>query len=166
MNVIQYRRSVLPADAEAVQIGTLYKKAKVSFVESVRALDKVGQKLIEKKASCAHGEWQIWLGANTEALGFGERTARLLMKGHTKLKEKLTSDLTEAEALELNRLFWGNNTKHGTNRITAQPVTAITESLPRSDFQKQLIRLQQAWSAASPQAREEFLVLVTAENAL
>src|SRR5262249_24347153 len=103
-----HRNNTALTDQDAVELGLLYKKAQISFVESVRALDSIGLKLIQKKNQLAHGQWLVWLEANADALGFGKRTARLLMRGHAQLNVHLTADLTEAEAIEINRLFWGN----------------------------------------------------------
>jgi len=78
-----------PCDSDAIQIGDLYRKGKSSMVDSVRYLVEAGQRLVAKKDSLRHGEWLPWLEANADALGFGERTARLLMGGANR---KLTAD--------------------------------------------------------------------------
>jgi len=172
-NLVRLLRRAALADKEAAEIGTLYTKAKVSFVESVRSLDRIGQKLTEKKTDLAHGEWLVWLEANADLLGFGERTAQLLMKGHAKLKEKLTADLTEAEAIYLNRLFWNNahraaitdqrrsniNNNNNNNRITTENAFQLSE------YTQQLERLRRAWDAAGEEARQACVYFVT-ENAL
>lgn len=95
-----------PCDSDAIQIGDLYRKGKSSMVDSVRYLVEAGQRLVAKKDSLRHGEWLPWLEANADALGSGERTGRLLMSGANR---KLTADLSEEDALRLNREIWGNS---------------------------------------------------------
>jgi hypothetical protein len=94
-----------PQDGDAIEIGDLYRKGKSSMAESVRYLIEAGRMLKAKQDSLNHGEWLPWLEANEEALGFGERTARMLMRGSNR---KLTSDLTEEKALQISREIWGN----------------------------------------------------------
>jgi phage N-6-adenine-methyltransferase len=98
-------RILPPQDGDAIEIGDLYRKGKSSMVDSVRYLIEAGQQLAAKKGSLGHGAWLPWLEANADALGFGERTARLLMGGANR---KLTADLSEEDALSLNREIWGN----------------------------------------------------------
>src|SRR6478735_1308023 len=66
-------------DPDATEIGKLYARARGSMVDAVRQAIACGEKLITKKKNFAHGHWNQWLQANAEILGFGERTARLLM---------------------------------------------------------------------------------------
>jgi len=92
-------------DGDAVAFGELYARSNSSFVDAVQLRLQCGQGLAEKKATMAHGEWGPWLAANEDILGFGERTARMLMVA---AKRKLTSDLDVPEALSLSRRMWGH----------------------------------------------------------
>ncbi len=96
--------TVVKPDA-ALTIGILYRKARGSVVDSVRYLIEAGQLLTKEKESKPHGQWLPWLADNEDALGFGERTARLLMAAANR---KLASDLTEGEALQIGRTIWGH----------------------------------------------------------
>ena len=87
-------------DVSPEAIGGLFRKANGSLLEC-------GHRLLAKRISMQHGEWLPWLEANSEILGFGERTAQLLIKA-AKTSPQLTSDLPDAE---LNRLIWGNTSK-------------------------------------------------------
>jgi hypothetical protein len=95
-----------PQDGDAVEIGDLYRKGKSSMVDSVRYLIEAGRRLAMKKDSLGHGEWLPWLETNADALGFGERAARMLVRGANR---QLTSDLSETDAIQINREIWGNN---------------------------------------------------------
>jgi Protein of unknown function (DUF3102) len=97
------------ADQDAAEIGRLYGEARSGMVASVCRLVEAGQRLADKKAELGHGRWLPWLTANADALGFGERTAQLLIKGAQTANPKLASDLTETAARQLNRMFWGHN---------------------------------------------------------
>ena len=92
-------------DAEAVRIGQLYVRARSSIVVSVKYLMECGRSLANKKQTLGHGQWLPWLLANEGTLGFGERTARMLMAASNR---QLTSDLDEAGATEISREIWGN----------------------------------------------------------
>src|SRR5258708_5960528 len=89
-------------DSDAAEIGKLYRKAKASIVDSVQYLIDAGRRLTAKKDSLKHGEWLPWLEANVDALGFGERSAQLLIRGAATANAKSTSDLTEAEATQIS----------------------------------------------------------------
>lgn len=91
---------------EAVEVGRLYRKAKASIVDSAKCLAEAGLILAEKKESLGHGNWLPWLTENEGVLGFGERTARMMISGTS--NRKLASDLTEADALEFSRKLWGH----------------------------------------------------------
>lgn len=89
-------------------IGGLFRQAHATHIESVRFLIECGQLLKAKKDSLNFREWLPWLEENREALGFGERTAQLLMKAADS-NPQLTSDLTPADVLRINRGIWGNS---------------------------------------------------------
>jgi DUF3102 family protein len=68
-----------------IEIGELYRKGKVSMVDSVRYLIEAGQRLAAKKGSLRHGEWLQWLTKNADALGFESRfTAAKLIRAAAK----------------------------------------------------------------------------------
>ena len=97
-------------DNDAIEIGQLYQKAGHSLVDSVKYQIECGQRLTEKKASMKHGQWVSWLENNMGVLGFKtDRTAQRLMKV-AKANPTLTSDLNTADALQISRQAWGNNT--------------------------------------------------------
>lgn len=108
---------IVHSDLSAQEIGRLFRRAHATHVDSVRYLIQCGECLQQKRERLAHGEWLPWLEANREALGFGERTARMLMAGarsNPQLLEdasnrKLTADLPPAECLKINRKIWGNH---------------------------------------------------------
>jgi hypothetical protein len=97
---VSRRALIVACNISAEEIGGLFKKANGSLLEC-------GHRLLAKRTSMQHGEWLPWLEANSEILGFGERTAQLLIKA-AKTFPQLTSDLPDAE---LNRLIWGNTSK-------------------------------------------------------
>lgn len=92
-------------DRDADEIGRLYALAKVSIVESVKYQIACGERLAAKKASMGHGEWLPWLKENEGVLGFGERSAQMLIKVSN---TKPASDLEPAEALAISRQLWGH----------------------------------------------------------
>jgi phage N-6-adenine-methyltransferase len=102
-------------DQDAVDIGLLYQEARNSIIQSVRYLDAVGRRLIEKKDSLGHGRWLPWLRTYQDDLGFGERAAQWLMDGARWLASnpKLASDLDEVTALQISRRFWGKGKVFG-----------------------------------------------------
>jgi uncharacterized protein DUF4326/DUF3102 family protein len=97
-------------DREAAEIGDLYRGAKNAMVDGVYNLLAAGERLATKKSQLNRGEWLPWLAENEKALGFGDRTAQLLLKAHNQwgTNPQLTSDLTEDEATQICRLIWGN----------------------------------------------------------
>jgi hypothetical protein len=99
-------RELTVADTDAKEIGALYSRARSSFVESVRCLTETGKRLKAKKASLPQGAWLPWLTDNADVLGFGERAARMLMKGAS--NRKLAADLGTEEALQISRELWGH----------------------------------------------------------
>jgi ParB family chromosome partitioning protein len=99
-------------DQDALAIGALYEQARSSVVGGVHSALAAGRGLIEKKAKLSHGEWMPWLEANSELLGFKDRTARLLIKAAAKWQS--TANLDAAEAVEISRLIWGNTIVRGT----------------------------------------------------
>jgi hypothetical protein len=94
-------------DGDAVAFGELYARSNSSFVDAVQLRLQCGQGLAEKKATMAHGEWQPWMNVNESTLGFGERTAQMLMKAAAS-NTKLAADLDEQDALSLSRRMWGH----------------------------------------------------------
>jgi phage N-6-adenine-methyltransferase len=101
---------LLNADTEAAAIGAMYADAKDSMVESVRLLLECGERLRRKKESLGHGNWLPWLTENERILGFGERTAQLLMLGAVNTKP--ASDLSERDAVQVSRQIWGHTHNH------------------------------------------------------
>ena len=98
----------LPVEAdEAKAIGTLYRKVRASMVEGVRCLIEVGARLKAMKDSLDRGQWGTWLAANAAVLGFGQRTAQMLIK--IAANPKLASDWSEADALQISREIWGHH---------------------------------------------------------
>jgi hypothetical protein len=93
-------------DPDATEIGELYAHARGSMVDAVRQAIACGEKLIAKRKAFAHGHWSQWLQANAEILGFGERTARMLMKAAS--NRQLASDLDSTTALAISRKIWGH----------------------------------------------------------
>ena len=101
---------VVRSDADAIEIGNLYRKARTSMVDSLRYLIEAGHRLIAKQDSLAHGEWLPWLEVNKDALGFDTpRTAQRLIAVATNCDVDVVFD--EAEAIRLNRIAWGNNVR-------------------------------------------------------
>jgi hypothetical protein len=95
-------------NGDAVAFGELYARSTSSFVDAVRERLKCGQRLEEKKATMAHGEWLPWLEANADVLGFATRaTAAMLMKA-AKGYVKPALHLDVPEALSLSRRMWGH----------------------------------------------------------
>jgi hypothetical protein len=98
-------RKVTTSVSPAAEIGNNYRLAKKSIIDGTLRLIECGKMLEAQKTSMNHGEWEPWLEANKEELGFGAWTARRLMSAS---KRWLTTVLTEPEALEINREIWGN----------------------------------------------------------
>lgn len=98
---------------DAVEIGTLYRKARTSIVDSVKFSIEAGMRLIAKKVSLEHGEWLPWLKANADTLGFeGRATATRLMKLASNVAP--AHHLEAPEALRISRELWGNDNIRGT----------------------------------------------------
>jgi len=100
----------LKGDVDAVEIGRAYRKAGGSLVESVKWQIECGRRLAEKKESIGHGGWLPWLKDQADVLGFGGRTAQMLIKQCA--NTKLASDLTPPEALAISRKTWGHDANH------------------------------------------------------
>jgi hypothetical protein len=92
---------------DAREIGGLFRKAKSSAVESVRCLIQAGHKLKAKQKKLSRGQWIPWLEENERTLGFGTRTAQLLIKAATKYEVNCVLGGPE-EALQISREIWGN----------------------------------------------------------
>jgi hypothetical protein len=100
---------VLLPDADAAEIGELYRKAGASLIESVEYSRACGQRLAAKKASLPHGAWLPWLRDNADVLGFNSRqTASRLM---ALANGTLNAPFDEAEAVAISRNIWGNDTR-------------------------------------------------------
>ncbi len=107
--VVKYD-AVLAADEEAINIGKLYKTARLSVVQSVQHLIECGLLLKKKKKSMNHGEWLPWLQDNADILGFESRkTASRLLKLAAESNGASTSHLEEDKALQISREIWGNS---------------------------------------------------------
>jgi len=96
-----------PLNTEAYQINALFLRAKGSMIDGLKYYMECGIKLKAHKDSMPHGQWIPWLEENEEVLGFGERTAQLLLKAANRYP-KLTSDLKGSEALKISQDLWGN----------------------------------------------------------
>jgi hypothetical protein len=93
-------------DQDALEIGNLYRKARQSSVESAKYNLQVGQKLIDKKKTLEHGEWNPWLLANKVVLGFETfRTAQRLMRAAAKCDSRVVFE-EPAAAAKFNRAIW------------------------------------------------------------
>jgi hypothetical protein len=98
--------TVIARDADAVDIGDLYRKARRSLAVSVRYAIQCGRRLRAKKDSLDHGQWLPWLRDNAEVLGFEHRTtATRLMK---LANGAPAHHLDEATALAISRQLWGH----------------------------------------------------------
>ena len=96
-------------DGDAIAIGELYARSNSSLADAVVARLECGQRLAEKKASMAHGEWLPWLDANAGVLGFLSRfTAAKLIKA-AQGNVPLAAHLDEATAVKLSRQMWGHD---------------------------------------------------------
>src|SRR5258708_28452432 len=94
-------------DLDAFTIGSLYRRSRVSLVESTKLLIEAGQRLAAKKAQLDHGQWLPWLETNADILGFETRmTASRLMKAARKCN--VNDTFNEENAILLNRTIWGN----------------------------------------------------------
>ena len=98
---------IVGPDADACAIGDLYRKARLSLVESVRFAIARGQRLKAKQNSLPHGAWLPWLRDYAQVLGFRDRTASRLMK--LAANDALTSHFDETTAITFSRQLWGNN---------------------------------------------------------
>ncbi|MGZ6022699.1 MAG: MT-A70 family methyltransferase [Rhizomicrobium sp.] len=113
------RRTALAIrDADAAEIGELYRTGKRSLVDSVKRFVEAGQRLTAKKASLTHGEWLPWLEGNADTLDFDTpRTAQRLMR--LAANATPTSHLDEAEAIAISRDLWGNDADDPNDRNDA-----------------------------------------------
>ena len=102
-----------PIDPDALAMGELYKKARRSFVQSVRYALQLGKQLHAKKRSLEHGKWGPWLTASEAVLGFVPRTAQRLIKAYATWTSYVDPDvlLDEATAHEISQFIWGNTGK-------------------------------------------------------
>jgi hypothetical protein len=126
------------SDPDAAEIGELYARARGSMADAVRHAITCGEKLIAKKKNFAHGHWLQWLQANAEVLGFGERTARMLMKAAS--NRQLASDLDNATALAISRKVWGHAQPQEPKKPKSERVP-FSEPLSRSEQQRMIEQL-------------------------
>jgi N6-adenosine-specific RNA methylase IME4 len=132
------------ADSDAAEIGNLYRQAHASMVASVQNLIEAGQRLTAKKAELGHGNWIPWLEANADALGFGERTAQLLIKSAAANPKLDFGNLTADKALKLNRQIWGNTEERRAERLARIAAQADAGALPQ-DRKYPIILADPAW---------------------
>ena len=109
--------TIIKPDKDASEIGDLYRKARISLIDSVRYAHACGERLIAKKEQLkrdvGYGNWLPWLRDNADAIGFDTpRTAQMLMK--LAANAKLASHLDEAEAVAVSRELWGHTNDDGT----------------------------------------------------
>lgn len=114
-------------DADAIEIGDLYTKAKRGTVEAVETLRQCGMRLAVKKGTMSHGEWLPWLAANAGVLGFeSRRTATRLMQLAS--NGTLASHLDAGQAVAISRQIWGHS------NTTATKWTGDPESYTPSQY--------------------------------
>jgi hypothetical protein len=65
----------------AIAIGVLYRKARTSSNDRPFYLSEAGKGLIKCKESLGHKQWQSWIRAHEDVLGFNEPAARSLIQG-------------------------------------------------------------------------------------
>ncbi len=95
-------------DGDAIAIGELYERSNSSLADAVAARLECGRRLMEKKASMAHGAWLPWLEANADVLRFSSRfTAAKLIKAAQR-NVPLAAHLDEPTAVKLSRQMWGH----------------------------------------------------------
>ena len=113
-------------DLSPAAIGGLFRKAALA---GLPIWIECGERLKAKRLSLPRGAWLPWIDASAEILGFGERTAQLLIKA-TAFRPQLTSDLTQADALKINRLIWGNSAPKPAPQISLKPDPSIVAIVP------------------------------------
>jgi hypothetical protein len=69
------------SEQDVVAIGVLYRKARTSTNDRPFYLSEAGRALIKRKESLGHRQWQRWIRANEDVLGFNEPAARSLIQG-------------------------------------------------------------------------------------
>lgn len=88
----------------AAEINAEYELARTSFVDSANRILNVGRMLERVKEDLPHGAFMTWVDANCV---FTHDAANRMMRAFR--KSESTLNLTEADALFLTRLAWGNN---------------------------------------------------------
>lgn len=111
-----------PFDQDAITIGRLYRSARGTGCNRVFYLKDAGDRLLLKKESLGHGQWQAWLRAHQGLLGLSERGARNLILG----AQWVASNWQVANRLE---------------EIVTDPC-ASADDLARADEIRQLIAFQ------------------------
>jgi len=61
-----------------------------------------------------HGEWLPWLEENEQVLGFGDVTARRMIRV-AEANQSLTHNLDDSEALTISRQLWGKSVVNDTS---------------------------------------------------
>ena len=89
----------------AQAIGVMYRRARDSQRESIAYLIECGEALRRQKAALPHGEWELWLKAHEDILGFSIRQAQRMMQV---AKTTSTSDFSDDECAKISRAVWGN----------------------------------------------------------
>jgi len=87
----------------ADEVNMLHAQAESHAVSAVELAARCGQKLIEAKAACAHGEWLPWLESNCPAIP--QRRAQKYM---ALTKYAVTADLESDDTKKLISKIWGN----------------------------------------------------------
>jgi hypothetical protein len=101
-------------DIDAIEIGTIYRRANRSAIDAVRDWWQCGQRLIHKKASdpTLSRRWLLWLADNEQSLGFGEGVARRLMQ-FARENRQLTGEISAEDAkCLLGDLWWNSRGRH------------------------------------------------------
>lgn len=125
-HAVQRPRIVSRADDDAVDIGILLRKARLSIVDSAKYQIEAGHRLKAKKDELDRGQWLPWLEANANALGFDDRrTATRLMATAAKWGASVPFD--ETKALQISRETWGHQDGDETNSTgtVAEYITSV-----------------------------------------
>ncbi len=95
-------------DGDAIAIGELYERSRLSVKDSMFAARECGLLLIAKKASLKHGEWLPWLTHNAGVLGFAARNTSAALMRMAKANVTPALHLGEDEYLKISRKMWGH----------------------------------------------------------
>lgn len=135
--------AVVAVDLSAGAIGQLFQRAHGSHQESVQCLIEAGRRLRDIKRDLSHGEWQKWVLANREALGFGLQTAQRLMNA---AKTSPATLLNDEDAAELNRRIWGHLSRDAGMPKVRNPVVAAEMATLPTETDRLLTALELAWA--------------------